>query len=167
MEKSDIVIALNKNKRKGPPPAMDKITQSMKYRYALVQYALKHGVRAASRRYEKGRSYIYFWLKRFDGEMRSLGLRSRRPHHHPSEQTPEEIELILRYYRHHQGLGLLEFWFKRREVGYTRHYVSLYRAMQRNGLTKHKANKKTKHQVKPYEAMNIRGEGCKLTSSTF
>jgi hypothetical protein len=55
-----------------PQPAMDKITQEMKYRYSLVNYALKYGVSKASRRYNRARSYIYYWLKRFDGAIDSL-----------------------------------------------------------------------------------------------
>ncbi len=69
---------------------MDKITQSMKYRNSLVKYALEHGVSKASRKYNKSRSYIYFWIKRFDGEITSLAYKSRLPHHHPAAQNAED-----------------------------------------------------------------------------
>ena len=59
---------------------MDTITQEMKYRYSLVNFALKNGVSKASRKYNKGRSYIYFWLKRYDREIRSSAERTRRQH---------------------------------------------------------------------------------------
>ena len=137
---------------------MDTITQEMKYRYSLVNFALKNGVSKASRKYNKGRSYIYFWLKRYDGEIRSLAERSRRPHHHPNEHTEAEIGLILRYHRHNADLGLLEFWFKLRKAGYTRHYVSLYRVEIRIGLTPKKRRKAAKAAAKPYEAMLYPGQ---------
>ena len=48
-----------------------------------MKYAEKYGVSRASRKYDKSRSYIYFWRKRFDGTIESLACRSRRPHSHP------------------------------------------------------------------------------------
>ena len=51
---------------------MDSITQDMKYRYSLMKYAEKYGVSRASRKYNKTRSYIYFWKARYDGTIESL-----------------------------------------------------------------------------------------------
>ncbi|MCL2674856.1 MAG: helix-turn-helix domain-containing protein, partial [Defluviitaleaceae bacterium] len=48
-----------------------------------MNYAKKYGVSLASRKYNKSRSYIYFWLNRYDGSLESLACRSRRPHSHP------------------------------------------------------------------------------------
>lgn len=73
---------------------MNSITQDMKFRQSLMNYAKKYGVSRASRKYNKSRSYIYFWLKRWDGSVESLAVKSRRPHHHPNEHTKEEIDLI-------------------------------------------------------------------------
>ena len=44
----------------------------MKYRGSLMKYAQTHGVSRASRRYNKSRLYIYFWLKRYDGTLASF-----------------------------------------------------------------------------------------------
>lgn len=137
---------------------MDKITQDMKYRYSLVKYALSQGVSKASRKYNKGRSYIYFWMKRFDGEISSLASQSRRPKHHPWEHRQEEIEMIRRYWIHNRELGLFELWFKLRKQGYTRHYVSLYRVMRREGLGRQKTVNKGKYKPKPYEQMRCAGQ---------
>ena len=60
---------------------MKSITQDMKYRYSLMKYCEKYGVSRASRKYNKSRSYIYFWKKRFDGTLESLACESRKPHH--------------------------------------------------------------------------------------
>jgi transposase len=135
-----------------PQPAMDKITQEMKYRYSLVNYALKYGVSKASRRYNRARSYIYYWLKRFDGAIGSLAVKSRRPHHHPNQHTQDEIALIIRCRRRNAELGLLEFWFKLRKQGYTRHYVSLYRVERREGLERSIKPRQKGSPPKPYEA---------------
>ena len=49
------------------------ITQDMAYRLSLMKYAEKNGVSRASRKYNKSRSYIYyFWKARWDGTVQSL-----------------------------------------------------------------------------------------------
>jgi len=73
---------------------MNSITQDMKYRQSMMNYAEKNGVSKTSRKYNKTRSYIYFWLKRYDGTIESLACRSRRPHSHPNQHTEEELKLI-------------------------------------------------------------------------
>ena len=40
----------------------ESITQDMAYRQSLMKYAEKYGVSRASRKYNKSRSYIYFWI---------------------------------------------------------------------------------------------------------
>ncbi len=39
------------------------ITQDMAYRQSFMKYAAKYGVNQASRKYNKSRSYIYFWKR--------------------------------------------------------------------------------------------------------
>ena len=70
---------------------MNSITQDMKFRQSLMKYAEKYGVSRASRKYNKTRSYIYFWKSRWDGNVESLATQSRKPHHHPNEHTEAEI----------------------------------------------------------------------------
>ena len=70
------------------------ITQDMAYRQSLMKYAEKYGVSRASRKYNKSRSYIYFWKQRWDGSVASLGCQSRRPHGHPNQHTEAELKLI-------------------------------------------------------------------------
>ena len=41
------------------------ITQDMAYRQSLMKYTEKYGVSRASRKYNKSRSYIYFWKQRW------------------------------------------------------------------------------------------------------
>ena len=67
------------------------ITQDMRYRQSLMQYVAKYGVSRASRKYNKSRSYIYYWKARWDGSVASLACQSRRPHHHPNQHTAAEV----------------------------------------------------------------------------
>lgn len=39
----------------------------MAYRKSRMKYADKYGVSRASRKYNKSRSYVYFWKARWDG----------------------------------------------------------------------------------------------------
>ena len=57
------------------------ITQDMAYRQSLMKYPEKYGVSRASRKYNKSRSYIYFWKARWDGTVQSLACQSRRAYH--------------------------------------------------------------------------------------
>ena len=70
------------------------ITQDMAYRQSLMKYAEKYGVSRASRKYNKSRSYIYFWKARWDGTAQSLACQSRRPRSHPNQHTEAELKLI-------------------------------------------------------------------------
>jgi len=141
---------------------MNTITQEMKYRNSIVKYAQDKGVTKAARKYNKARSYIYFWLGRYDGTVESLANRSRRPHRHPNQQNEAEIKLVTDMRRRNPQLGLMEFWFKLRERGYRRHYVSLFRLMVHLGLFAPKESVKKKYQAKPYEQMSHAGERVQI-----
>ena len=43
-----------------------------------MKYAEKYGVSRASRKYNKSRSYIYFWKARWDGTAESLSCQSTK-----------------------------------------------------------------------------------------
>ncbi len=107
------------------------ITQDMKYRQSLMKYAAKYGVSRASRKYNKSRSYIYFWKKRWDGTVESLGCQSRRPHRHPTQHTEAELKLIRDMRRRNPKLGMVELWHRLRKRGYTRRPESLFRVMRK------------------------------------
>ena len=136
---------------------MNSITQDMRYRQALLQYSVKNGVEKASRKYNKSRSYIYFWRARWDGSAESLACRSRRPHHHPNEHTAEELRLIRDMRRRNPDLGLIELWARLKKRGYTCRPESLYRVMRKLGMFPAKKEKKV-HKSKPYEQMQYPGQ---------
>ena len=112
---------------------MNTVTQTMLYRQALINYANKKGVTKAAIRYKTNRQYIYRWLKRYDGTLQSLADKSRRPHHHPNEHTAEELKLIADMRKRNSNAGLVVFWVKLRQRGYTRSVTGLYRILRRQG----------------------------------
>ena len=73
---------------------MSIITEEMRYRQKLCEYAKKYGVTKAARRYHTNRQFVYRQLKKYDGTVRSLALRSRRPKNSPKAHTEEELTLI-------------------------------------------------------------------------
>ncbi len=133
------------------------ITQDMAYRQSLMKYAEKYGVSRASRKYNKSRSYIYFWKQRWDGSAASLACHSKRPHSHPNQHTEAELKLIRDMRRRNPRLGLIEFWDRLRKRGYTRRPESLYRVMRKMGLFPAEKPKNT-YKPKPYEQMSRPGE---------
>ena len=133
------------------------ITQDMAYRQSLMKYAEKYGVSRASRKYNKSRSYIYFWKARWDGTVQSLACQSRRPHHHPNQHTEEELKLIRDMRRRNPRLGMVELWHRLRQRGYARRPESLFRLMRKLGLFP-QAEKKPAYKPKPYEQMTYPGQ---------
>ena len=133
------------------------ITQDMAYRQSLMKYAEKFGVSRASRKYNKGRSYIYFWKARWDGTVESLACQSRRPHSHPNQHTEAEMKLIRDMRRRNPNLGMVELWHRLRQRGYTRRPESLFRVMRKLGLFPPQ-KKKTVYHPKPYEQMTYPGQ---------
>ena len=82
------------------------ITQDIAYRQSLMKYAEKYGVSRSGRKYNKSRTYIYFWKARWDGTVQSLACRFRRSHSHPNQHTEEELKLIRNMCRRNPELGM-------------------------------------------------------------
>lgn len=137
--------------------AMDKITQTARYRQALIRAAQRYGVTNAAIRYRTNRQYIYRWMKRYDGTLQSLEDRSHRPHSHPNQHTPEELKLISDMRRRDPHDGLIVFWVKLRKRGYSRSISGLYRVLRRQGQMAIKLPN-PKYTPKPYEQMDHPGQ---------
>ncbi len=75
---------------------MNIITEEMRYRQRLCEYARKYGVTKAARTYHTNRQFVYRQLEKWDGTVRSLALKSRRPKGHPNSHTDDELNLIKR-----------------------------------------------------------------------
>jgi len=110
---------------------MTSITQDMRFRLSLLNYAEKYGVTKAAVKYKVNRQYIYRWRRRFDGSIESLREHSRRPHHHPNQHTPEELKLIKDMRRRNPHDGLVVFWVKLSQRGYSRSITGLWRVLKR------------------------------------
>ena len=140
---------------------MNTITQDMKFRQAIIKYSFKYGVTKAAIRYKTNRQYIYRWRKRYDGTLQSLADKSHRPHHHPNEHTPDELKLISDMRKRNPNAGLVVFWVKLMQRGYTRSITGLYRVLQRTGKMAVKPPN-PKYIPKPYEKMLYPGQRVQI-----
>ena len=135
---------------------MASITQDMRYRLSLINYANRYGVSKAAVKYKTNRQYIYRWKNRYDGSWDSLRDRSKRPHSHPNQHTPEEIKLIQDMRRRNPHAGLVVFWMKLMQRGYKRSIPGLYRFLKKQGIIADKLPN-PKYVPKPYEQMSYPG----------
>ena len=149
------------NRKAGTLFAMNKITQTARYRQSLIHYAQKNGVTEAAIRYRTYRQYIYRWMKRYDGTLQSLEDRSHRPHSHPNQHRPDEIKLIDDMRRRNPNAGLVVFWVKLRQRGYERSISGLYRFLQKRGQQAVKLPN-PKYTPKPYEKMQYPGQRVQI-----
>lgn len=156
------VELLRQNRKAGATLfAMIKITQDMRFRQAVIEYSLKNGVTKAAIRYKTNRQYIYRWRKRYNGTIQSLSDRSHRPHSHPNQHTEAEIKLIQNMRRRNPSAGLVVFWVKLHQRGYTRSISGLYRILRRlNGAPTKLPN--PKYVAKPYEQMTYPGQRVQI-----
>ena len=72
------------------------------------------------------------WVKRYDGTIESLRLKSRRPHSHPNQHTAEELSLKKRVYSKFKHEGLAQVYTEAKKRGYTRLYGSMCCQIRRN-----------------------------------
>ena len=128
-----VKVELSRQNRKAGATlsAMNKITQDMRFKQAVIEYSLKHGVTKAAIRYKTTRQNIYRWRKKYDGTVRSLADCSHRPHSHPNQHTEAEIKLVKDMRRRNPHAGLVVFWVKLRQRGYTRSISGLYKLLRR------------------------------------
>ena len=155
------VKLLRQNRQEDQPFVMKTVTQTMLYRQALIKYSLKYGVTKAAIRYKTNRQYVYRWRKRYDGTLQSLADKSHRPHHHPNEHTPEELKLIADMRKRNMNAGLVVFWVKLRQRGYTRSVTGLYRLLRKQGQMAVKLPN-PKYIPKPYEQMQYPGQRVQI-----
>lgn len=125
---------------------MKIITEEMRFRKRLCEFAKKNGVTKAARRYHTNRQFVYRQLEKYDGTVKSLALKSRKPHSHPSAHTIDELELIKKVKSRYGIDGLAEVYVQLKKRGYTRSYGSMIKQISklpkekikiRKGYTKH------------------------------
>lgn len=140
---------------------MNTVTQITRRRQALILWAEKHGVTSAARRYNVSRQLIYRWKKRYDGTLKSLEDHSHRPKSHPKQHTEDEIKLIKDMRKRNKHTGLVVFWVKLRQRGYTRSITGLWRMLRKLELTPIKPPN-PKYIPKPYEKMFYPGQRVQI-----
>lgn len=124
---------------------MKIITEEMKYRKRLCDYALKHGVTKAARRYHTNRQFVYRQLKKYDGRVRSLALKSRRPKSHPNQHTKEELELLDKTRIRYGHEGYAEVYVQAKKRGYRRSYGSMSKQIRKLGKVETKRKLRTSY----------------------
>ena len=110
---------------------MKIITEEMRFRKRLCEFALKYGVTKAAKRYHTNRQFVYRQLEKYDGTLRSLALQSRKPHSHPNTHTKEELTLIKQIYSRYSCDGLAEVYVQLRKRGYKRSYGSMLKQIKK------------------------------------
>jgi len=93
--------------------------------------------------------------------MESLRDRSKRPHHHPNQHTDAEIKLIADMRRRNPNAGLVVFWVKLMQRGYSRSIPGLYRFLKKQGVLRVKPQN-PKYIPKPYESMSYPGQRIQI-----
>ena len=125
------------------------ITEEMRYRERVVQYAIKSNNAVAARRYHTSRQQVQRWRKKYDGTTASLSNKSTRPHSHPNQHTREEIELIKRMHRRYSFEGLAQVYRSLIDAGYTRTYQSMQKQLRNLRLKQPEKKKYPKSKYKP------------------
>ncbi len=143
---------------------MKSITEGMRHRKRIVEYAIKRNSNAqAARKYHTTRQYVSYWRSRYDGSIESLRKKSRKPQFHPKQHTETELALIRHMYRHHSYRGLAHVYRKCCDEGYTRSYDSMCRWIRKMNLdkpskkprSKRKSNRKTTEAAYPGQIVQI------------
>ena len=158
-ERSSGTISLLEQKSTERSPLMSIVTEEMKYRQHLCEYALKYGVTKAARRYHTYRQFVYRQLEKYDGDIRSLALQSRKPHSSPNAHTEEELDLIKRMLKRNGIYGLAEVYVRCQAKGYQRSFESMCRQIRNKGYQKPKVHKKS---YTKYERMDGQYPGDKV-----
>ena len=120
---------------------MKIITEEMRYRKRLCEYAIKNGVTKAARKYHTNRKFVYRQLEKYDGTVKSLVLKSRKPHNHPNAHKEEELNLIKKVKSRYGNDGLAEVYVQLKKRGYKRSYGSMVKQISKMPKEKRKYRK--------------------------
>ncbi len=140
----------------------NNIIQKLKYKESVVKFSYKYGVTKAAIKFCECRRTIYRWRKRYDGSLKSLEDKSRKPHCHPNQHTKAELKMIKQYKANNKETGLVVLWVKLRKAGYTRTIQGLYYAMRRLGIYKKAKSKKKEQQPSEWISGTYPGEKVQI-----
>ena len=102
---------------------------------AVKTYRNSKDIGYVCRKYHISRASLWRWNKKYDGTPESLKDKSHKPlSKHPTAHTDEEIKWIKDLIRRNPHITLNEIWYKlKKNKGYTRKSVSLYRILRKIG----------------------------------
>ena len=83
-----------------------------------------------------------------------------------SPVRPEELKLIRDMRRRNPKLGMIEFWWRLKQRGYTRRPESLFRVMRKLGMFPAK-KPRLSHKSKPYEQMLYPGQRVQIDVKVY
>ena len=69
----------------------------------------------AARRYQTIRQQVKRWRDKYDGTVKSLMYKSKRPKSYPNQHTEQEIKLIMRKYKKYGFEGMAEVYVKHKK----------------------------------------------------
>ena len=139
---------------------MNSLYSEARFRQRVIRYSERYGVTAASIRHRRSRQAIYEWRAKYDGNWKSLIDKSHRPHSHPNQHTEEEKDLILRHWWHNKD-DRIALWDTIRKKGYTRHYNSMVRVLNK-WLAEEEKIKKKANKPKPYQRAEYPGQKIQI-----
>lgn len=131
------------------------ITEEMRFRQRLCEYALKKGATKAARKYQVNRMFVYRHLKKYDGTVQSLSFKSRRPRTSPNKHSKEELDLIFNTYAEHGLYGNAEVYVRLLEIGYNRSFGSMCMQIRKKGLKSLNKSKKSYTRYEPITGQYI------------
>ena len=140
---------------------MDILTQVTRFRQSVVLYSFRNSISSACCKFNVSRATIYRWRSRYNGTTSSLAPLSRRPNSHPNQHTQKELNLIFNMRKRNPSLGLVMFWVKLRQRGYSRSITSLWRVLKRCSIITIKPPN-PKYVPKPYEKMLYPGQRVQI-----
>ncbi len=131
------------------------ITEEMRFRQRLCEYALKKGATKAARKYQVNRMFVYRHLKKYDGTVQSLSFKSRRPRNSPNKHSKEELDLIFNTYAEHGLYGNAEVYVRLLEIGYNRSFGSMCMQIRKKCLKSLNKSKKSYTRYEPITGQYI------------
>ena len=129
------------------------ISEEMRVCQRMCEFAMKYGVTSAARKYQTNRQFVYRQLARYNGDVRSLAFKSRKPHYCPHAHSADELRLIRDYVRRYGKYGYAEVYVKSKKKGYSQSFGSMCRQIRLHGYTK-----KIKHKKSYCTYANIKGQ---------
>lgn len=137
---------------------MRKNTQEAAFRQRVLEYQRKeHTVTDTAIRYHISRKTVHKWRNRWDGTVKSLEDRSRRPKTSPRRQTEAEIRLVRRLAKKYKWQDHILAYQGARERGYTRCFGCFTKTVRKLLDQKPKRVKK-KRKNKPYQRADYPGQ---------